>query len=84
MMIVHPKMKILPFTHPHISNLYEFLSSVELKRRHLKNFGNQKLTVAIDFHSMEKILWKSMATVNCLEDRVMTFCFKIPNSKKKK
>uniref|UniRef100_A0A673JDB2 Centrosomal protein 170 n=1 Tax=Sinocyclocheilus rhinocerous TaxID=307959 RepID=A0A673JDB2_9TELE len=39
------KIKILPsFTHPHIaSNLYEFLSSVEHKRRYLKNFGNQKV-----------------------------------------
>ncbi len=26
-----------------------------------------QLAVAIDFHSMENILWKSMAAVNCLE-----------------
>ncbi len=42
------------FTHtypPLVSNLYEFLSSVEHKRR---CFETKQLTVAIDFHSMEK------------------------------
>ncbi len=36
--IVHPKMKMLSsFTHPHvISNLYEFLSYVEHKRRYFE------------------------------------------------
>jgi len=41
---VHPKSLILSsFTHPHVfPNLHEFLSSVELKRRHFKkNVGNQ-------------------------------------------
>ncbi len=27
--------------------------------------GTKLLTVAIDFHSMEKILWKSMGTTRC-------------------
>ncbi len=36
----------------------------------------KQLTVAIDFHSMDKILYKSMATINCLVTIILqnTFC----------
>ncbi len=38
----------------------------------LKNVGNQTVDVAIDFHSMaKKILWKSMAAVNCLVTNII-------------
>ncbi len=49
--IVHPKMKILSsFTHPQVvPNLYEFLSSVEYKRRIFwRILVTKQLTVAID------------------------------------
>ncbi len=38
---------------------------LNIKEDILKNV-NQQLMVAIDFHNMKKILWKSMATSNCL------------------
>ncbi len=50
-------MKILSsFTHPQVSlNLYEFLSSVEHKRKvFLRMLLTKHLTVATDLHSIEK------------------------------
>ncbi len=35
---------------------------------------SKQLTVTIDFHSMEKILWKSMATVNQHSSKNIFFC----------
>ncbi len=54
------------FTHP---PLVPNLSSVEHRGRKLIT---KQLMVAIDFHSMEKILLKSMATVNILQN--IFFC----------
>jgi len=48
-------MKMLSlFTHPHVVlNLYEFLSSVQRKRRYfLKMLVTRQLTVAMDFYSI--------------------------------
>ncbi len=58
------------FAHPPlVSNLYEFLSSVEHKRRYFKEcFVTKQLPVVIQFFV---ILWKSMATVNCLVTSIL-------------
>ncbi len=32
---------------------------------------NKQLMVPIDFHSMEKTVWKSMATVNCFITNIL-------------
>ncbi len=43
----------------------------------------KQLMVAIDFHSMEKkILWKSMATVNCLVTNILQNIFFCVQQKK--
>ncbi len=49
-------MKILSsFTHPHVVlNLYEFLSCAEEKKIFWRMLVSKQLTVAIDFHSIEK------------------------------
>jgi len=40
------------------------------------------LTVAIDFHSRKKILWKLMATVNCLVTNIIQNIFFCVQQKK--
>ncbi len=52
MALVHPKMKILPlFTQPHdVPNLYFWAQ----KKIFWRMLVTKQLTVAIDFHSMEK------------------------------
>ncbi len=51
-----------------------------LKEDNLKNVFNQKSALAIDFHRMEKILWKRMATVKCLVnyDWIVIFGWAVP------
>ncbi len=43
----------------------------------------KQLTVATDFHSMEKnkILWKSMATINCLAANILQNIFCVQQKK---
>ncbi len=57
------------FIHPQVvPNLYEFCFFCwRQKNIFWRMLVNKQLMVAIDFHCMEqKMLWKSMATVNCL------------------
>ncbi len=52
-MIVHPKIKILSFTHPQVvPNLYECLCSAEHKGRYSEEWGKQQFWGTIDFHSI--------------------------------
>ncbi len=66
--IVHPKMKILSFTHPQVvPNLYEFLCSAGHKGRYSEECGKQSssgapLTSIVFFF----LLWKSMVPQNSL------------------
>ncbi len=66
--IVHPKMKILSFTHPQVvPNLYECLCSAEHKGRYSEECGKQSssgapLTSIVFFF----LLWKSMVPQNSL------------------
>jgi len=50
--------------------MYEFISSVEHKRRYFEEYGLsiKRLTVAIDFQGKKITKSKSMATVNGLVD----------------
>jgi len=60
--IVHPKMKILSFSHSQVvSNLCEFISPAEHKQ----------LMDPIDFNSTEKIL---MGPINCLVTNILFLC----------
>ncbi len=53
--MVHPKVKIMSFIHPHdFPNLYEFLL-LNIKEDILKNVGTQIAAAAIDFHSKKKM-----------------------------
>ncbi len=77
-------MKILSsFTHPQVSlNLYEFLSSVEHKRKvFLRMLLTKHLTVATDLHSIEKS--KSMATINYLDTNFIQNIFFLCSTDKK-
>jgi len=59
--ILHPKMKILSFTHPQVvANLYEFLSSAEHKGRCFEErLGpNSCLTPLTSIVEKKEILWK--------------------------
>ncbi len=70
--MVHPKVKILSFIHPHdFPNLYEFLL-LNIKKDILKNVGTQIAAAAIDFHShyffhtMEINGYQQMFNYRCL------------------
>ncbi len=47
---------------------------------------NKQLMVAIDFHGMGNILWKTMGTLNCLVTHIFFFFFfyRVFNTRKKK
>ncbi len=40
-----------------------------IKEDILKNMGNQ--TILFDFHIIEKLLWRSVGTINCLVTRIL-------------
>ncbi len=62
--IVHPKMKILSFTHPQVvPNLYECLCSAEHKGRYSEECEKQSSSGAPVFFFL---LWKSMVPQNSL------------------
>jgi len=55
-----------------------FFIQLNTKYDIMKNAGNQS-TVAIGFHNIEKeILWKSMATVDCLVANILQNIFFCP------
>ncbi len=82
---VHPKMKILSFTHPQVDpNLYECLCSAEHKGRYFEEslesgcFG-APLTSIVG----KTILWKSMVPQNCSVStffRISSFVFSRTNT----
>lgn len=51
----HVKKNQFLFTHPHVPNMFEFLSSVEYIKYILKNVGAQKVSVPfVHFHYMDR------------------------------
>ncbi len=78
--IVHLKMTILSlFTYPKVvSNLYKFLSSVEHKQM-LVVAGTKYYGIIIIL--WKKILWKSVATSNCLLTNILPNIFCVQQKK---
>ncbi len=56
-----------------------FFLQLNTKEDILKNAVNKQLVLAIDFHSMEKILWKSVATCNSLVTNIAQNNCLVPN-----
>ncbi len=57
-----------------------FCLLLNTKEDNLKNVCNQRSALAIDFHGMEKMLWKSMATINCFvsDGGIVVFGWAVP------